>query len=547
MQPTAETIRQTLYIPGKKPSSSAAAAAMGPKHRNGISHHHSHSTPPPTTYYTKTGNSYHSIVPPATAPRPRSYSVSSSGEMTTVLVGRKRQAFVVNRRLLCAASPFFRDQLQQRMHSSPSPSPSSYSSSPSSLSPSTYLPSPATSRSSSSLSSRSQQHVFYTYKPITLWLPGESTTMFGLFVEWLHSPSSFRSYLDDTAALAQQESDRSNATNAGGESPTQLLHWALIRLHLFASHLELLPLQDLAMDAIQDLYLRCDWDIAPSVIAYLYTRCETSHAVRLRRWAVAMVAFSLTVAWHLTHEQQQRRSEDSSQSYRVHQRTASSSSSSSTAPVCDPARLHSMLDALPEFADDYATHVRSMRAAGLDMRFKNPQLRIPDNTLRNDKRVFGFRECSFHSHRAAVGQSPCPHAASGLRAADTGSMLDLDPHDEKEEEEAVEFEDDEDDETGQWEREWAGDYLELDYELSDYSYVPTTSLRPPPPPPPTAPALTQSSVKTPIIRKPLPSQVPRSVPKPPPKLVTSRPLMSKFGGYVPKYQAADGEMLPTPI
>lgn len=445
----------------------------------------------------------------------RSHSASATETMTTVLVGRKRQAFLVNRRLLCAASPFFRSQLQQPhtqpyypSHSpSPSPVPSLSSSISSTSSPSSYSPSPTPySRATTTANT-----VFPAQpRPVTLWLPGESTTMFALFVEHLHFPSSFRSHLDDAAALAQRTSPEA----------AQLLHWALIRLHLFAAHLDLAALQDLAMDAVQDLYLRCDWDIAPGVVAYLYTRCEARHAVRLRRWAVAMVAFSLTVAWHVDYERTSppRGNEDrSGDGYRCHQRTASSSSSSSSA-VCDPARLHSMLAALPEFAADYTTHLRSMRAAGLDMRFKNPQLRIPANALRNDKRAFGFRECSFHSHRAAVGQGSCPHAASGLRSTDTGSMLNLSSEREQDwMDGGYGVEDDvEDDETGQWEREWADEYLGLEFEGPDR---PTTSLRPPPVPPK---SMRQMSEATPV-----------------------RPLVSKFGGYTPRFPAMREDQIMT--
>lgn len=471
-----EEPQKAALVSGKKP---AAATTMGVARSRtttgGRGHQHSNSTPPPltstaTTKLSRAASSASSFGRSAStsssssSSHARSHSTSAVSEMTTVLVGRKRQAFVVNRRLLCAASPFFRDQLQQRMHSSPT---------------SGVSPSPS--------SSGGGGDGFYTYRPITLWLPGESTTMFGLFVEWLHAPSSFRSFLDDTAALAHGD---------GGEA-TQLLHWALVRLHLFAAHLGLLALQDLAMDAVQDLYLRCDWDVAPSVIAYLYTRCEARHAARLRRWAVAMVAFSLTVAWHLNHEQQGGGGGAATSSTppappppppaaatvprRLHQRTASASASSASA-VCDPARLHSMLDALPEFQADYATHVRSMRGAGLDMRFKNPQLRIPANALRNDKRAFGFRECSFHSHRAAVGQGPCPHASSGLRAAETGSMLDLAPPPDEGDEDGEDGggDDDNDDDTRQWEREWADEYRAL-VAAAEYTHVPTTSSRPSPP------------------------------------------------------------------
>ncbi|KAM3431772.1 hypothetical protein NHJ13734_007159 [Beauveria thailandica] len=515
MQPDSKP--QTSYPPGKKP---AAAVAMGPRlNSNSVRHHHHHSRskqpslsrshttagtlsrssschfrsaapPAPATSpaaaaarlpqhthqharsHTTAGtlsrscSSSHlfgSAAPPAAAaaaaaaarPSPqhaRSQSTPAMGETTTttttttVLVGRSRQPFIVDRRLLCAASPFFRDQLQM---------------------PNRY----ASSSSSSSSSPRSDG--LLTYRPVTLWLPGESTTMFGLFVEWLHAPRSFRSYLDDTAAAAAAAaatrdplSPSSLPSSSSSASPAQLLHWALVRLHLFAAHLGLAPLQDLAMDALQDLYLCCDWDISPAVVTYLYTRCEARPAARLRRWAVAMMAFSLAVAdWHTT-------SGDDS-------RTAAAAATASAASATDAdTRLRGLIGALPELAADYATHVRSMRRAALDMRFKNPQLRIPANALRNEKRAFGFRECSFHSHRRDVGQGACPHGASGLRRAETGSRLDL-RTDEDDEEGAEDDEDDDD--TRQWEKEWADEFLGWEWEEEgEDACVPTTSLRRPP-------------------------------------------------------------------
>ncbi|KAM3562372.1 hypothetical protein MY1884_001871 [Beauveria asiatica] len=491
MQPDSKP--QASYPPGKKP---AAAAAMGPRlNSNSVRHHHHHSRskqPSLSRSHTTAGTlsrssscQFRSAAPPAPAPaaaaarlpqhtrshttagtlsrsssssshlfrsaapppaaaaaaaaaaRPspqyaRSQSTPAMGETTTtttttVLVGRSRQPFIVDRRLLCAASPFFRDQLQM---------------------PNRY----ASSSSSSSSSPRSDG--LLTYRPVTLWLPGESTTMFGLFVEWLHAPRSFRSYLDDTAAAAAAAaatrdplSPSSLPSSSSPASPAQLLHWALVRLHLFAAHLGLAPLQDLAMDALQDLYLCCDWDVSPAVVTYLYTRCEARPAARLRRWAVAMMAFSLAVAdWH----------------------TTTGSSDADT-------RLRGLIGALPELAADYATHVRSMRRAALDMRFKNPQLRIPANALRNEKRAFGFRECSFHSHRRAVGQGACPHGASGLRRAEAASRLDL-RTDEDDEEGAEDDEDDEDDDdTRQWEKEWADEFLGWAWEEEgEDACVPTT-------------------------------------------------------------------------
>ncbi|CAM1506800.1 Fc.00g064410.m01.CDS01 [Cosmosporella sp. VM-42] len=248
--------------------------------------------------------------------------------MTTMLIGPNQKRFKVNKRLLCDSSPFFSERLEGSPHS----------------------------------------------KPISLWLPGESATMFALFVEWVHQPDEFREYLADAVSKAHETS----------EQACQGIHWAILRLHLFASHLSLYELQDLAMDAVQDLYLRCDWDVPPTLITYLYTKCEALAAVRLRRWAVAMVAFSLTGNSNISFPSQDPETSDT-------------------------PRFQHLFDTIPEFAADYAIHTRKLRASGLDARFKNPQLRIPANKLRNEERAFGFRECSFHSHRALVGERRCPH------------------------------------------------------------------------------------------------------------------------------------------
>lgn len=283
----------------------------------------------------------------------------ATSQTTIVLIGARQVEFRVNRRLLCLASPFFRDQIQSHP-----------------------------SRNS--------------YRPVTLWLPGESATMFALFVQWVHDPAEFRTYLDDAVAAAHDD---------GGAPAVQDVHWAVVRLHLFAAHLGLHALQDLAMDAIQDLYLKCDWDVAPGLVVYLYTKCEAGPAVRLRRWAVAMVAFSLTVSWHVKFHPQGRE-------------------------TSDPAQFKTLLDRMPVFAADYAMHIRKMRRSRLDLRFKNPQLRIPANDLYNEKRLFGFRECSFHSHRASVGQGPCPHGVDALRSSEVVfSLDDIDTNEIEEEDE----------------------------------------------------------------------------------------------------------------
>ncbi|KHN99918.1 uncharacterized protein MAM_01842 [Metarhizium album ARSEF 1941] len=286
-------------------------------------------------------------APPAAPASQSTASEPTSSSMTTVLIGAKQQPFSVNRQLLCEASTFFSERLLDATQP----------------------------------------------KPIALWLPGESSAMFTMFVSWVHDPDSFRRLLDHSMAAAHDKS----------EQAAQDIHWAVIRLHLFASHLDLHKLQDQAMDAIQDLYLSCDWDVPPSLIVYLYTQCESLPAVRVRRWAVAMVAFSQAVGSNVGR-------------LKFYPQDSATSV---------PARFQALLDSLPDFAADYATHVRNMKAAGLDVRFKNPQLRISANKLRNDERMFGFRECSFHSHRAAVGEGRCPHgqATGHSKHSDMGLRL----------------------------------------------------------------------------------------------------------------------------
>ncbi|GKT98370.1 hypothetical protein FLAG1_00482 [Fusarium langsethiae] len=255
--------------------------------------------------------------------------------MATLLIGPKQHRFKVNKRLICATSPFFAERFGD----------------------------PSSSKS------------------ISLWLPRESSSMFSLFVDWVHLGLRFRPHLEEMI---------SNAYDAGSEA-SQDTHWCLIRLHLFASRLGLYRLQDLAMDAIQDLYLRCDWDVPSGLIRFLYTECEDLAAIRLRRWAVAMVAFSFTGGPRLTFDPQEE------------------------SATLEPTRFSDLLEQLPEFAADYDIHMEKMRLSGLDIRFKNPQLRIPANRLRNDERAFGFRQCSFHSHRSSVGERRCPHESGSTK------------------------------------------------------------------------------------------------------------------------------------
>ncbi|RCI15681.1 hypothetical protein L249_3500 [Ophiocordyceps polyrhachis-furcata BCC 54312] len=229
---------------------------------------------------------------------------------TTVLVGSEKTRFKLDRDRLCAVSAFFHDRLGAGDGQ--------------------------------------------------LWLPAESAAAFGLLAQWLHESSS----LDGVVALAR----------ARGSKAARELHWPLVSLHLLASRLHVHQLQDHAMDLLQDLYLACNWHVAPSLVAYLYTKCDVIPAVRIRRWVVAMVA----------------------------------AASDDEDDVGDETRTK--FGSLPDFVDDYHLHLAGLARAGLDVRLKDPRRRIACNRLRNHGRRFAFRQCSFHVHRAAVGEGPCPHA-----------------------------------------------------------------------------------------------------------------------------------------
>ncbi|KAL5596787.1 uncharacterized protein BROUX77_006735 [Berkeleyomyces rouxiae] len=267
-------------------------------------------------------------------------------ENVRVFVGPEKQEFIVSRALLCACSPFFGDHL---------------------------------ARGTNQLS-----------------LPTESSSMFELFAVWLHNPVGFPKHLH--RALEHVEPEPGRTVDSAAASTR--LHWTLVRLHLFAAVLELLPLQDLALDAIQDLYLCRDWDVTPRFISFLYTQCDPFASLRVRRWAVAMVAFALASA--------EDRAAIAERDTAASTDPASRARQTSTAAK-DADELQELLARHPEFLADYEMHMRKMDESGLDLAMKNPQLRIPSNTLRNDQRRFAFRQCAFHTHRSTAGQGSCPY------------------------------------------------------------------------------------------------------------------------------------------
>ncbi len=100
--------------------------------------------------------------------------------------------------------------------------------------------------------------------------------MFELFCYWIVERKGFDDFIDEA------EADETEADDI-----CEGLHWDLVNLHLFAAQLQLAEVQDLAMDAIQDLYLRRNWDIVPALVEYVYQECDPGESCRLRKWIVA--------------------------------------------------------------------------------------------------------------------------------------------------------------------------------------------------------------------------------------------------------------------
>ncbi|KAB5530536.1 hypothetical protein GE09DRAFT_1228524 [Coniochaeta sp. 2T2.1] len=285
-------------------------------------------------------------------------------QVVRVKVGPRQREFKLHKKLLCSASPWFRERLE----ATPAclTSCGSKTSSPS-------RPKHADNTASSAGASAGAM----------IWLSTELPEMFELFVLWLYQRRAFSTFME--AAIAQVDPDCCSAAlaEASVETSRQTLHWNLVRLHLFAAKTDLPALQDAAMDALQDLYLRCDWEVSPSFIRFLYADLNAEYAFRLRKWAVAMVAWTMAMQGGEPTDEWQ-----------------------------DLITAHPVLD------HDYASHLKKMAGSrGANLCIKNPQLRLPANRLRSEERFFGFRQCSFHSHRSAVGEGPCPHESVGNSAA----------------------------------------------------------------------------------------------------------------------------------
>ncbi len=257
--------------------------------------------------------------------------------------------------------------------------------------------------------------------PSALWLSNESADVFELFVLWLHRRHAFRAVVDSAVTILEAEAqsgemlqllppkaDRPGSPNGpngpkGPKGPRARsvsaslsdLHWHLVDLHMFAAFVQIPALQDVVMDTLQDLYLRLNWAATPALLRFLYVDADDVAACRLRKWAVALLGWTLANAWDEAEPADGRPAADAAKA------EADGQSSGRNA-------LLALLD-LPALAADYDAHQAKMCASRADARIKNPQLRIPSNQLRREDRHFGFRQCSFHSHRRVVGEGRCPH------------------------------------------------------------------------------------------------------------------------------------------
>ncbi|KAL2020707.1 hypothetical protein VTK56DRAFT_8007 [Thermocarpiscus australiensis] len=252
---------------------------------------------------------------------------SEACDVVRVLVGDEQREFTLHRQLLCDSCEFLRVNVEA-------------------------IPSPTTPGEGEE------------DEDTVLWLPNEAPDMFEVFVLWLYQRRRFHTFIDRAIATLSSDECRALRTN-------------LVRLHLFAAVIDLPALQDAAMDALLDMYLRFDWDMSPRFLAFLYGDCDAQDAVRLRKWAVAMLAWTLH-------------------------------GGDKAATVA--GQVERLFAAYPALRADYHMHMDKMAQSRADVRVKNPQLRLPLNRLRSGERFFGFRQRTFHSHRATVGEGICPHS-----------------------------------------------------------------------------------------------------------------------------------------
>ncbi|KAM7219172.1 hypothetical protein V8F06_005469 [Rhypophila decipiens] len=299
-------------------------------------------------------------------------------DMVKVLVGKEQKEFELKRKPLAACSIFFRESLAK-------------------IQPTTGLPTPPSSAASSASGASMSSGTTYEGEDDTeqvLWLPTESPEVFELFVLWLYRRQKFYTFIDRAVQSVSPDAAYCRLPNLQTDSYRRALRWNLVRLHLFAELIDLPVLQDITMDALQDMYLRCDWAVSPGFMIFLYRDYDQQHAIRLRKWAIAMLAWTL-------HGADREKS--------------------------NASHFERLFAIYPAMHKDYHTHLSKMAASNADVCIKNPQLRLPLNRLRNEERFFGFRQCSFHSHRAVVGEGICPHVFAHSAPLMTGGSRSRSP------------------------------------------------------------------------------------------------------------------------
>lgn len=308
-------------------------------------------------------------------------------DLVRVLVGPGQREFVVHRTLLCASSAVFCQCIDSAAAEASSES----------------LPTPPLSSD-----------------PILVpWLAAESASMFEIFVLWLYRRHAFRNVINEalTVLMASGEEAELLPERDGTlrkkrrESETARactdLHWNLVHAHLFAARADIPAFQDAVMDALQDLYLRLDWEATPRLVRFLYVDCpDPVAASRLRKWTVPLLAWTLAngVEEMEAQDEAEAEAEDLADFHLDLDLDCDENLN-----ISNERSLRRLLSCLPDLRAEYDAQLAKLAASGADVRFKNPQLRIPSNHLRREDRLFGFRQCAFHSHRRSVGQGRCPH------------------------------------------------------------------------------------------------------------------------------------------
>ena len=256
-----------------------------------------------------------------------------------------------------------------------------------------------------------------------IWFREESPAVFELFVLWLYQQSQgLKGLVDEVTALVSERDNPGGARAVPSTFHEISLYRGLASLHVFAAKFGIEELQDTALDVLQDVFLRCEWHATPKFVKFVYDKCDPDYGFRLREWAVAMMAWTLaTRDVDLVSLCPGTMDGDGNVIFPTGPSgpTALSSemrsneySHHSVPPAPLPLvarRFCDLLIRIPDLLEDYCDHVSKLSKLKSSAAMKNPCLRLPSNALNSKERRYGFRMCSFHSHRRQVGQGLCPH------------------------------------------------------------------------------------------------------------------------------------------